>query len=367
MQTSTPKRRTVILTLTHNCNLRCSYCYEKHGTDRMSYDKVIEIIEKELNQKLECDEIEFDFFGGEPFLEFNTIRKAVEYVNSKQWKTPYCFFATTNGTLVHGEIKEWLKDHSNFYCGISYDGTPEMQDINRSESSKHIDLSFFKNHYPKQEVKMTLSTHTLDKLYDGVVFLENMGFYVSCNLAYGVDWNDQRNAKVLESELARLIEYYLKNPNIRPCRILDNSIDNLSRNIKKPYRYCGAGMGMIAYDVDGLSYPCQLFMPLSCGKDKSDKAKKIEFPSQEIPESLVEEKCRNCVAKNVCPTCFGANYIEFGDIYRHSNSYCTLTKVITKAKSFLRARQWELGQLSLSEEEELTLLKSILLVQQGLP
>jgi len=360
------KRRTLTLTLTHNCNLYCTYCYEKHDTAFMTYEQAIEIIEKEFTKEVEEGEIELDFFGGEPFLEFETIQKVVDYVESNKWPIPYCFFATTNGTLVHGKIQKWLKKHPNFYCGLSFDGTPDMQDKNRSNSSRLVDLDFFKEQYPTQDIKMTISKETLNTLYEGVAFLENKGFLVSCNLAYGIDWSDESNATALERELLNLIDCYLDNPQLEPCRILKSNIDKLATYNDKTYKYCGTGTSMVAYDVDGKDYPCQLFMPISCGKEKASKVIEITFYKHELPDNLIENKCKNCVVKNVCPTCFGANYIEFGDIYHHSDSYCKLTKIIMKARSYFRAKQWELGQVKLTENEELIMLKSIAMIQEQL-
>lgn len=359
-------RKIVMLTLTHCCNLRCTYCYETHGEMRLEYDHMIDIIEHEFRNSDGFDEIEFDLFGGEPFLEFCSIKKIVNYVKNRQLNKPYCFFASTNGTLIHGEIKNWLSCQKNFYCGLSYDGTPSMQDINRSNSSERIDLKFFKEMYKEQEIKMTISKETLPKLYEGVVFLEDFGFSVSCNLAYGIDWSDQENALTLEHQLKKLISRYLKNPEIKPCRLLRNNIDNLSRRLDKNFVYCGAGTSMISYDVDGKSYPCQFFMPLSCGEEKAKHSNSIKFHQSIIPNELLDTKCRCCVIKNICPTCYGANYVESNNIYKHSDSYCKLTKIITKAKSYFRAQQWELGQIKLSKDDEIAMLNSILIIQNKL-
>lgn len=332
----------------------------------MEYEKALEIIEYEFDNSRDFDEIEFDFFGGEPFIEFPLMKKIVENVEKNNFHKPYCFFATTNGTLVQGEIIDWLRERNNFYCGLSYDGTPEMQDANRSGSSSLIDLDFFIKQYPTQDIKMTISTDTLESLYDGVVYLEDKGFSVSCNLAYGIDWSDRKYADVLESELSKLIKRYLNDPALTPSRILKSNIDQLAAIQQDIKPYCGAGTAMVAYDVDGLSYPCQFFMPISCGEEKARNADKIDFPTSFIPPDLIEEKCQNCVVRNVCPTCYGSNYSEFGNIYQQNDNYCALTKIIMRARSYLRAKQWELGQLDLSTDEEKLLLKSIYLIQTKL-
>ncbi len=363
---SIKKRRTVVITLTHNCNLNCSYCYESHDTTSMNYDTLLRIVETEFDKVTDDDEIEFDFFGGEPFLEFDNIRKIVEYVEGRKWPKPYCFFATTNGTLINDEIKAWLTSKKNFYCGLSFDGTPEMNDINRCHSSKNIDLRFFQSLYPFQEIKMTVSSQTLDRLFEGVVFLEDNGFSVSCNLAYGIDWSNPNTSYLLEGQLAKLIEHYLEHPNLTPCRILRSNIDKIAAHQDIVSPYCGAGTALLAYDVDGKCYPCQLFMPLSCGNLKAEKASDLKFYQGTIPDKHVDPKCKDCVVKNICPTCYGANYIEFGNIYLHNDSYCRLTKIIMRARSYLRAKQWEYGQLNIDNEEEMLMLKSISLIQTSL-
>ena len=168
------KRRTVMLTLTHSCNLSCSYCYECNKSQvSMCYETAINILTVELNKKDDYEEIEIDLFGGEPFLEFELIRKIVNYVNARQWCHDYIFFAVTNGTLIHGNVQEWLIDNKDsFVCGLSYDGTVEMQNMNRDNSAALIDLDFFYDMYPNQPIKMTISKQSLSLLAEGVISLQ---------------------------------------------------------------------------------------------------------------------------------------------------------------------------------------------------
>lgn len=332
----------------------------------MSYGEAVRILDKELNKQDDFDLIEIDFFGGEPFLEFDLIKKIVDYVDSKEWGHDYIFFAVTNGTLVHGEVQTWLKEHQDsFICGLSYDGTPDMHDINRSVSSKMIDMEFFLEMYPEQPIKMTISQETLPDLYDGVTFLHEKGFEVSCNLAYNIDWSKPENEDILSVQLLKLIDYYLSHPECVPCSLLDMGIDT-SDPKQQTYRYCGCGISVISYDVDGQDYPCQMFMPLSAGREKAGKASEIIFYQDTIPDGLTDPKCRDCVIKSTCPTCYGANYLAFGNIYIHEDNYCKLSKIVIKARSFFKGRQWELGQLNLPEEEEHMLLDDIMKIQERL-
>ncbi|CDF00951.1 putative uncharacterized protein [Ruminococcus sp. CAG:624] len=364
------KRRSVTITLTEACNLDCTYCYENHKSQkRISMDTVKEIILKEMTEDNGFTEVEFDLFGGEPFLEFELIKEIEEYFHHIVSDKHYVIFASTNGTLVHGEIKKWLLNHLDvFVCGLSYDGTNQMQNINRSNSASHIDLDFFAKYYPTQEVKMTISPESLPSLSDGVIFLHEKGFRVSCNLAYNIDWSDESNKEILHNELMKLIDYYISHPEIVPCRMLDQDIRNVGALYgKNQYiRYCGAKIGTVAYHLDGTQYPCQFFMPLSVGEEKAKEALSLKFYNESIPQELIEEKCLKCVAHPICPTCFGANFAATGDMYRHDDNYCELTKIIIRARSYFKAMQWQKGQLKLDDNELVHLLNSIKIIQSEL-
>ena len=366
---SSKKIKTVTLTLTQSCNLACSYCYEHNKSKNvMAFQTAKAIIDREIAESKEFENIEFDLFGGEPFLEFNLIQEIVDYICTKKNEKKDCMaFITTNGTLVHGEVQRWLKERTGcVVCGLSLDGTKMMHDINRSNSYDSIDWQFFKSTYPQQDVKMTISRETLPYLAEGVIDLHTKGFLVSCNLAYGIEWSDPQNRDILERELNKLIQYYLMNPDLEPCSMLDMGISNVGIQKEEAYRYCGAGISMAAYDVDGEQYPCQFFMPLSVGTEKAELAKSIVFPKDVIPAEYLDEKCLNCVLKSACPNCYGSNYASTGSIYKRDDSLCTLTKIMMKARSYFRAAQWEKGQLDLPEEEKQVLLKAIITIQENL-
>lgn len=362
------KTKVVTITLTQNCNLACSYCYEHNKSLKtMDFNTAKAIIDRELNILNEDENIEFDLFGGEPFLEFELLKQITEYVCKIKGNKECQMFATTNGTLVHGEIQEWLRNHRCcFVCGLSIDGTREMHNINRSNSYDEIDLEFFKELYPEQDVKMTISKETLPNLAEGVIELHKKGFLVSCNLAYQIDWSADENVSILNRELHKLVDYYLDNPQIKPCSMLEMGFSNIGTYSDEALKFCGAGTAMRSYDVDGKFYPCQFFMPLSVGKEKAETANKIVFPKDVISNELLDEKCRDCIIKSVCPNCFGANYAATGNIYSRDNNMCKLTKITLKARSYFRAKQWEQGQLKGTNEEIQAILKSIVKIQEEL-
>lgn len=101
--------QTYTLTLTENCNLSCIYCYEHNRNGRsMSFATAKRILDKAFSSMGNGDLLTIDFFGGEPFLEYRLIKEIVDYTNraatTGHLRSNYRFFATTNGTLIHGEI-----------------------------------------------------------------------------------------------------------------------------------------------------------------------------------------------------------------------------------------------------------------------
>jgi radical SAM protein with 4Fe4S-binding SPASM domain len=196
--------------------------------------------------------------------------------------------------------------------------------------------------------------------------IHRKGFLVSCNLAHGIDWSNSQNTEILNRELHKLIDFYLKNPNIEPCSMLEMGISNVGQYEENAVRYCGTGKYMRAYDVDGRAYPCQFFMPLSIGEEKAAAVKDISIPDEYLPDDEIDEKCRNCVVRSACPNCFGSNYASTGSIYKRDDNMCRLTKIILKARSYFRAKQWELGQLHETPDELQMLLRAIIKIQEEL-
>lgn len=325
----------------------------------MTPEMATAILDRELNDD-RFDEYEIDFFGGEPLLEFDLIQYVVRYVANVYPDKLLVFMVTTNGTLVHGEIKEWLRRHADIMvCALSLDGTKRMHDINRCNSFDAIDVDFFAQTWPKQEMKMTVSAETLPFLSEGVIFMHEHGYRFSANLAFDIDWSDPDNEALLERELMLLIEYYLAHPDVQPCSFLDVRISTVAAaNPEEGFRQCGAGVEMFSYDVDGKGYPCQFFMPLSIGAERAKVAEQLVFP-EEIHRADFGGECRNCKALRICHTCYGSNYAATGNMLMKDPGWCKLQKIIFRANAYYRFRRLKAGILDCTEEEKPYLLKSI--------
>ncbi|MBO6109053.1 MAG: radical SAM protein, partial [Eubacterium sp.] len=132
------KRETVVkalcLHIAHACNLKCEYCFagegEYHG-DRalMSMEvgkKALDFLVENSGQR---KNLEVDFFGGEPLLNFDVVKELVKYGRSleKEHDKHFRFTLTTNGVLLDDEIMEFAgKEMDNIV--LSVDGRKEIHD-----------------------------------------------------------------------------------------------------------------------------------------------------------------------------------------------------------------------------------------------
>ena len=336
-----PKRQILTLVMTEHCNLKCTYCFESKKQDKsvLSLEVAQTAITKAF-QNPDYDQLEINFFGGEPLVAFKTITEICEWVWSERRPKPYVMFATTNGTLVHGKIKEWFEKHKDYFIlSLSLDGTPEMHNANRSNSFADIDIDFFKKTWPLQTVKMTISNQTIAKAAEGIFYLQDMGLQPYVNIANGLEWqSDDYDSFV--NEMKKLADYYLMNPEKEPCNIITMPLDRAAQTAeyiaqsgeKKVANRCGAGTSILCIDRCGTKYPCQTFMPMCAGSDSDlDKAAKLLA----CEDNYSDPKCKNCCLVPVCHTCYGINYVKTGSPFMNSEHDCIFTKIRAKATAFL--------------------------------
>ena len=355
--------KNVRLTITEACNLNCIYCYEKHKSGRvMSFDTARGIVDFELFHANAIDQLNFEFFGGEPFLNFPIIQYVSEYIWNKKSPMRISLSAVTNGTAFTDAAKTWLLEHGDkFELGFSIDGGRQTQNENRSNSYSLIDKDFIKQ-YPRASIKMTISPLSIQRLAEDVMYLHKFNCPIGCNIDYDANWCvDDGLIEIFSEQLNILINYYLERPNIKPCTLLNIPVMTvLSKPINYILKPCGAGVSVVAYSCDGQSYPCQGFMPLSSGKTSLEKIDFIE----KIPVSLLPKDCQNCPIINSCPNCFASNYYIRGDIYNKPLNLCRLIKLFYKASSYLKFRQMETVVNSMTPEDEMRTLVGIKIIQE---
>lgn len=339
------KQKTIMLLITYKCNLHCSYCYEpKVQNFRMSAAKAKQIITEQLScLGDDYDSVEIQFMGGEPLLEFHLMKEVSEWLWSLSMnKKLMVLFAPTNGTLLNEEMKSWFSgNRERINLGLSFDGDQSMQDINRSKSYKSVDLDFFAKTWPNQSVKMTISPETIKGLSDGVIYLHSKGFkYISADLAMGPSLLWTRTAlKDYQSQLGKLCNFYLKNPELIPFSMLRLEIKPASFRKRRYVKTCSCGEDMVCMDWTGRHYACHLFSPVAIPIEKAERSNRIyDFSNH---SQFSSERCSNCLLNNVCSHCYGMNYLCTDDVTKPSSFHCSAFKIMFAANCRFKLMQAE--------------------------
>jgi sulfatase maturation enzyme AslB (radical SAM superfamily) len=298
-------------------------------------------------------DIEIGFIGGEPLLEFDLIKKIVEYTCSVERTEKYIFYATTNGTLLTEEMKSWFKDRKDcFVLGLSIDGTRETHNYNRSHSFDDIDINFFVDTWPNQGVKMTLSEFSLHRLAKDIKFLHSIGFKEigGVNLFEGnTDWSQNKYIEILIPQLIELVEFYVDNDTLSLNQMFDKRLDLCEAPVKSRHKWCGVGSGTNFFDVDGKMYPCPLFTKMTFSEKALNEIMAIDFTDEDL---FIDEYCYDkCYLYPVCPTCAGANYLNCNRINERDKRKCRIQKLISLFVADLQAKRIKKNPNSLDKNK----------------
>lgn len=206
----------LILIITYKCNLNCSYCPIIKKNESISWD----ISKKSLDlfNKLKDSKKEIKFFGGEPLLEFNLIKKIVEYNRNLNKNVKYEL--TTNGIFLDKDKIDFFKKQ-NFELRISIDGNKATQIAKRGDESWKIFNELDKKDKKYIILNMVVSPSEASKFYKNFKFLFESGFR-NFNLlpAFFNKWN-KKEILIFNNELKRIRKFlrdnhevYIKNKDI---------------------------------------------------------------------------------------------------------------------------------------------------------
>jgi uncharacterized protein len=330
--------------ITHDCNLRCRYCYvREYKSCSMSEETAKKVIAASFEESKDSyDYLEFVFLGGEPLLFDKRMMKIAEWVWAQEWATPYLLSAVTNGTLLDEENKEWFRENKErFILCLSYDGIQKAQNINRSESDSLIEIDFFLRNWPKQGLKMTISEESVPYLAESIITLQEKGVRVNSSFAGGVPQWGIKSLERLKKQLDILTDYYLEHAMTTPNNLLSINFLPVLEDRKFLRVSCGLGENRVTYDCDGERYSCHLISPLVLRKDQiieyeqsmEDEQNKECEQSKEYGQFMQKRQgdlccgemkynlCNECRLDGICPVCAGNSIRQFGkpDVRERNN------------------------------------------------
>ncbi|MBR4277504.1 MAG: thioether cross-link-forming SCIFF peptide maturase, partial [Lachnospiraceae bacterium] len=332
-------RQTVVkalcLHIAHDCNLACKYCFaeegEYHGRRAlMSFEvgkKALDFLVANSGNRVN---LEVDFFGGEPTLNFDVVKQIVEYGRSleKTNNKKFRFTLTTNGVLMNDEILEFAnKEMGNIV--LSIDGRKEVNDRMRpfrgGQGSYDIIVPKFKkvadsrnqmNYY----VRGTYTHYNLDFSED-VLHLADLGFeQISVEPVVAQPTDDyairEEDIPKLKEEYDKLaVEMLKRKKEGRPFNFFHFMIDLQGGPcVAKRLSGCGSGCEYLAVTPWGDFYPCHQFVGnedfLMGNVDDGIVRDDIRYEFKQC-NVYAKEKCRKCFAKFYCSGGCAANSYNF--------------------------------------------------------
>ncbi len=265
---------TLTLCLTHDCNLRCHYCYAgrkyRHAMTRETAQRAMDIALAEAQRT--GSGVDISFFGGEPLLEWELLQWCADSFRQQaqayELPMPPRFGLTTNMTLLTEDKLEWLAER-DFLIGLSLDGSPAMHNANRrfaSGEGSHaatLPALAWLNAHPQVRTRnvCVVTPSNAHLLADGVSWLaEHYHGNIGLNFDYWSHWTDEQ-FEVLAAQyremMRRMADSYRAG---RPMRV-DNVREKILSHIrsaegKEPCLHCRIGEREIAVTVDGNFFPC---------------------------------------------------------------------------------------------------------------
>ena len=325
--------KAMCLHVAHDCNLRCRYCFASQGDFKgrrllMDYEVGTKALDFLLKNSGNRKNLEVDFFGGEPLMNFELIKKLVDYGRQEEVKynKHFRFTTTTNGVLLDDEIINYLNENMDNVV-LSLDGRKCINDHMRpavnGKGSYDVIVPKFKELVDRRGdkdyfIRGTFTNKNLDFSEDLMEFY-NLGFKKTSIEPVVTD--EREDYAIREEHLEKILNEYEK---------MSKDYINIRKNDKnftffhfmidltqgpciiKRTVGCGAGSEYVAITPEGDIYPCHQFV----GEE--------EFKLGNVDTGIVNTelrdnfKCSNVFTKEDCSDCWARYYCSGGC---HANAY----------------------------------------------
>ncbi len=336
-----PVIKALCLHIAHDCNLKCKYCFaeegEYHGKrELMSAEVGKKAIDMLIKASGKRKNLEVDFFGGEPLMNFEVVKEIVEYARSieKDAGKNFRFTITTNGILLNDEIMEYINKNMHNVV-LSIDGRKSVHDNMRPRAGgqgsydtivpKFVKLAESRNQ-TDYYVRGTFTRHNLDFSKD-VMHLADLGFkQISVEPVVA----DEKEDYAIQPEDLPKIFYEYES---LAKEIIDRRQQGQWFNffhfmidltggpcVTKRLVGCGSGTEYLAVTPTGDLYPCHQFVGME------------QFKMGNVDTGIVNTNIRksfencNVYSKPACKKCWAKFYCSGGCT---ANSYNTHGDLIT--------------------------------------
>lgn len=361
-----PQLKALCLHVAHSCNLRCSYCFAGQGRyhgkqDLMSEETGRRALDYLVANSGKHRNLDLDFFGGEPLLNWETVKKLVLYGRSleKQSGKHFRFTLTTNGVLLDDEVIDFCNEHMHNVV-LSLDGRQQTHDRFRVDAKgrgsyanivpkfqRFVEKRGDKSYY----VRGTYTRHNLD-FFEDIIHMADLGFTQLSMEPVVVAENDP--AAIRAEDLPFVFNQYEKlaiemdrrRKEGRPIFFYHYNIDlEHGPCAYKRLSGCGSGTEYLAVTPQGELYPCHQFV----GEEEfrlGDLKRGILKP--EVQRAFAScnlyahPECENCWAKFYCSGGCAANaYHASGSLNGIYPLGCSLFKKRIECALWLKAAEEE--------------------------
>ncbi|MGI6116965.1 MAG: thioether cross-link-forming SCIFF peptide maturase [Bilifractor sp.] len=336
--------KALCLHIAHDCNLACRYCFaeegEYHGRRAlMSLETGKQALDFLVKNSGSRRNLEVDFFGGEPTLNWEAVKGIVEYGRSleKKYDKNFRFTLTTNGILLNDEIMEFCNREMGNVV-MSLDGRKEVHDRMRpfrggQGSYDRIVPKFRKfaesRHQDKYYVRGTFTHYNLDFASD-VLHMADLGFkQISIEPVVAPPEADYA---IREEDLPVIMEQY----DILAAEMIRREKEGRGFNffhfmidltggpcVYKRLSGCGSGTEYLAVTPWGDLYPCHQFVGVDgfCLGNVQDGILRPDICSEFRKVNVYsKEECSKCFARFFCSGGCAANSYNFtgriNDVYQ---------------------------------------------------
>jgi len=326
------------LNITEQCNFRCKYCIfsgiykeptRKHSSKKMSFSTARKAIDFIINKSLDpCrinkeNKIEVTFYGGEPLLEINLIKKIISYAREREKKDGsygFAFRSNTNGYLLNEEIIDYLVAQ-DISIDISLDGPKQEHDKFRiTREGKNTweriirNVNIIKSKSPDylfSKVHFFVTVHPLHdiKAVEGY-FIDNPDLFNIKNVMINFF-----NPWQLKEEVAEQIQ---KKTDISKRQVSQLDFEYKSKDYDHKLRFkmlseitqftgmCFPGGDKLLVDVNGNFRICErVHIDQFLGDvDNGYDYEMIRNLHYQWNQQIIKNKCWECDFYSICPVCF---------------------------------------------------------------